>query len=239
MNNIIYAIEITNLSYSGLRILNVKIGKTTNLKATLRQYRRTSPEAQILNLWESNFHKSLSECEKGVHKIAEIYAYERKGETFIFLQESYKDFAENVDLLLKNIQKEKVLSKKGQKEYREDTKHNESDHLANVSKENKALYEQIKKRILNLGNNIKIEPKKHYIGFISNTNFVDIHPQKSQIKLWINLSKGELFDPKKLARDVSNIGHWGNGDYEVIINHDTDLDYLMNLIKQSYQKHAS
>ena len=71
---------------------------------------------------------------------------------------------------MKNIQKEKVLSKKGQKEYREDTKHNESDHLANVSKENKALYEQIKKRILNLGNNIKIEPKKHYIGFISNTN---------------------------------------------------------------------
>jgi len=60
MNNIIYAIEITNLSYSGLKILNVKIGKTTNLKATLRQYRRTSPEAQILNLWESNFHKSLS-----------------------------------------------------------------------------------------------------------------------------------------------------------------------------------
>jgi len=69
MNNIIYAIEITNLSYSGLKILNVKIGKTTNLKATLRQYRRTSPEAQILNLWESNFHKSLSECEKGCIKL--------------------------------------------------------------------------------------------------------------------------------------------------------------------------
>ena len=187
MNNIIYAIEITNLSYSGLKILNVKIGKTTNLKATLRQYRRTSPEAQILNLWESNFHKSLSECEKGVHKIAEKYAYERKGETFIFLQESYTDFEENVNLLLKNIPQEKVLSRKGQKEYKEGTKYNESDHLVNALKEklkeNKALYDQIKKRILNLGDNIKVESKKHYISFISNTIFADIHPQKSQIKL--------------------------------------------------------
>jgi len=174
-----------------------------------------------------------------VHKIAEKYAYERKGETFIFLQESYTDFEENVNLLLKNIPKEKALSRKGQKEYRASAKYNESDHLVNASKENEALYEQIKKMILNLGDNIRVEPKKHYISFISNTIFADIHSQKSQIKLWINLSKGELFDPRKLARDVSNIGHLGNGDYEIIINHDTDLDYLMNLIKQSYQKHTS
>jgi len=60
---------------------------------------------------------------------------------------------------LKNIPKEKVLSRKGQKEYRESTKYNESDHLVNASKENKALYEQIKKRILNLGDNIKVESK--------------------------------------------------------------------------------
>jgi predicted transport protein len=26
-----------------------------------------------------------------------------------------------------------------------------------------------------------------------------------------------LNDPKKIARDVSNMGHWGNGDYEIKI----------------------
>jgi len=46
---------------------------------------------------------------------------------------------------------------------------------------------------------------------------LDIHPQKNQLKLWINLPKGELDDPKKIARDVSNIEHWGNGDYEVFV----------------------
>ena len=42
-------------------------------------------------------------------------------------------------------------------------------------------------------------------------------------------------DYKKIARDVSNIGHWGNGDYEVIISDKDDLDYLFDLIKQVYK----
>lgn len=104
-NEIIYAIKIANLSYSGLKILDVKIGKTTNINSTLAQYKRGNRNAEILNLWELNQSKTLSECEKGIHEIAEKYAYEREGEKFIFLQESYKRFAENVGLLLKNISK--------------------------------------------------------------------------------------------------------------------------------------
>jgi len=112
MNQIIYAIKVADLSYSGLKILNVKIGRTTNLSATLRQYRRTSQEAEILDLWESNPQKTLSECEEGIHKIAEKYAYERKGEVFTFLQESYKKFSENINLLFKNISPDKLTKEK-------------------------------------------------------------------------------------------------------------------------------
>ena len=38
----------------------------------------------------------------------------------------------------------------------------------------------------------------------------------------------------EISRDVSKIGHYGNGDYEIKVNGDTDLDYLMVMIKQSY-----
>ena len=34
-------------------------------------------------------------------------------------------------------------------------------------------------------------------------------------------------------RDVSNIGHWGNGDYELVIKNTDDLEYIMSLIKQA------
>jgi predicted transport protein len=48
------------------------------------------------------------------------------------------------------------------------------------------------------------------------------------------MNKGELDDPRKMARDVSAVGHWGNGQYEVSLKIDDDLDYLMTLVKQSY-----
>jgi predicted transport protein len=58
------------------------------------------------------------------------------------------------------------------------------------------------------------------------------------VKIFVNLPLGVLDDPKKLARDVSKIGHWGNGDYEISIDSNTDIDYLMFIIKQSIQYHS-
>ncbi|MFZ5365740.1 MAG: winged helix-turn-helix domain-containing protein [Patescibacteria group bacterium] len=111
MAEMIYAIKVADLSYSGLKISDVKIGKTTNIRATLVQYRRSHRSAEILDLWELNPLMILSDCEEGVHKIAEKYAYEREGEKFIFLQESYKEFSENVSLLLRNIPIDKLEEK--------------------------------------------------------------------------------------------------------------------------------
>lgn len=117
--------------------------------------------------------------------------------------------------------------------------YNEEDHLQLMPESIKETYEELKSRILNLGENIELRPRKHYIGFITNTNFTDIHLKKSKLKIWINLAKGELADPKSMARDVSKIGHWGNGDYEISLKPTSDLDYLMTLITQSYERHTS
>lgn len=125
-----------------------------------------------------------------------------------------------------------------QKVNREIKIYKEEDHLKEASEEIKELYEDLKNRILNLGDNIKIKPRKYYIAFISTTNFIDIHLYKNQLKIWLNLTKNTLDDPKKTARDVSKIGHWGNGDYEIKITPKTDLDYTITLIKQSYKKNS-
>ena len=55
----------------------------------------------------------------------------------------------------------------------------------------------------------------------------------------INLKKGELDDSKNLTRDVSEIGHYGNGDFELQIRNDENLEYIMSLIKQSIKKNKS
>jgi predicted transport protein len=76
-----------------------------------------------------------------------------------------------------------------------------------------------------------------YIGFIANKkNICDCHLYKDYLKIWINLRKGELIDPKNITRDVSQTGHWGNGDYQLQISNDDNLEYIMSLIKESYLK---
>ncbi|MBF2057514.1 MAG: hypothetical protein IGQ45_09920 [Cyanobacterium sp. T60_A2020_053] len=111
----------------------------------------------------------------------------------------------------------------------------EEEHSISTSPEILELYGMLKNAIMNL-DGIELKPTKKYLAFVGNSNIVDVHIQKKALKIWINLSKGELDDPKNLARDVFGIGHWGNGDYELQIQDDGNIDYIMSLIKQSYKK---
>ncbi len=127
------------------------------------------------------------------------------------------------------ISKDKSL----QKISKEIKVHTVEEHIERGSEESLELYEKIKSAILNLGD-IELVPKKKYIAFIGSTNIADIRIQRSSIKIWINLKLGKLDDPKNIARNVSKIGHWGNGDYEIGISDDDNLEYVLSLIKQSY-----
>lgn len=113
--------------------------------------------------------------------------------------------------------------------------YSEQEHLENISEEMKELYDKFRNAIVNF-DNIEIKARKQYIAFIADRNIIDINPQKRKLKMWINLSKGELDDPKGITRDVSETGHWGNGDYEIQIANDEDLEYIMSLVKQSIKK---
>lgn len=114
----------------------------------------------------------------------------------------------------------------------------EDDHLSTANDEIKELYEQLKETLLGINNKIKVRPTKKYIGFIAKTNFLDVRTQKKALKIWLNLKRGELDDPKALTRDMSHTGHWGNGDYELHISDDENLDYIISLAKQSYKKNS-
>ncbi len=78
------------------------------------------------------------------------------------------------------------------------------------------MNEQLKGRLLNLDDNVTIQPKKQTVGFkVDNNIFCDLVLQSKGVKIFLNLKKSELQDQKNIARDVSNVGHWGNGAYEI------------------------
>jgi uncharacterized protein with ParB-like and HNH nuclease domain/predicted transport protein len=99
------------------------------------------------------------------------------------------------------------------------------------------LFQQLRKRICNLDSSVREEFKKLYIAYKTVTNFVDIVPQKSRLRLSLNMPFNEINDPKGICRDVSNVGRWGNGDVEVGISSITEIDDIMYLINQSFEKH--
>ncbi len=43
---------------------------------------------------------------------------------------------------------------------------------------------------------------------------------------------GRYEDTKGLAKNVADIGHHGNGDYEIQVTNDDDIEYIMSLVKQ-------
>ncbi len=119
------------------------------------------------------------------------------------------------------------------KVYSEETLINQSKSRPEWVKE---LYYTFKEKILNLGE-VDIKPNGNYISFRKKSPFVDIVFYNQGLYTILNLKEGTLKDPNNLMKTFGGKGHWGNGDYYTTIDSNTDLDYMMFLIKQSYQNH--
>ena len=111
------------------------------------------------------------------------------------------------------------------------------DHYEYLEGELLELFFGVRKRILNMDASVKEILTKHYIAYKTTTNFVDIAPLKSRLRLYLNMEFTEIEDPKGICRDISDVGSWGNGDVEVSIAFKGDIDYVMTLIQQSFDKH--
>lgn len=100
-----------------------------------------------------------------------------------------------------------------------------------------ALFEELSKRICNLDSSVRMEFKKLYIAFKTTTNFVDIVPKKSKLRLSLNMAFHQINDPQGICKDVSELGRWGNGDVEVGVSSVDEVKYTMFRIKQSFENH--
>lgn len=96
------------------------------------------------------------------------------------------------------------------------------------------LYFSLKDRILNLGD-VEILYRGNFISFRRKRPFVDVVFWNKGLVLMLNLKIGILNDTNGLTKDISEVGHWGNGDYQITMDNKTDLDYVMFLINQSYK----
>jgi len=88
---------------------------------------------------------------------------------------------------------------------------------------------------LSLDTNVIEKVKTKYIAYKTSTNFNDITLQQYGFKTYLNIKSEQLKDPINLARDLTKkIGHWGDGDYEVKLEKESQLEAVFAPIQQSY-----
>jgi predicted transport protein len=80
------------------------------------------------------------------------------------------------------------------------------------------------------------EVLKLYIAYKAETNVVDIVPQVKRLRLSLNMPFAERDDPRGLAKNVTGIGRWGNGDVELGIATLEEVPYAIGLIRQSLER---
>ena len=100
----------------------------------------------------------------------------------------------------------------------------------------RALFETLRKDVLALDPCVTEEFRKLHVAYRAKTNFVNVVSLKERLRLFLNMQFHELNDPRGLARDVANIGHWGTGDVEVHLSELEKLPYVMSLVRQAFDK---
>lgn len=167
---------------------------------------------------------------------ANFHLFEIKQYSNGFIQFVEREVERNFDANLEGTQKSELETIK-----KEIVVHTEEEHLEKANDGIKELYSSLKEKILELGD-IKLDPKQQYIAFKAATNVCDVTILKNEILIMINLQEGELEDNNNACRlmkeNGKRIGHWGNGDYQIRIKDQEELDYLITLIRQSYKKNS-
>ncbi len=110
------------------------------------------------------------------------------------------------------------------------------DHPQLANPEIRAIFDALDTGIRSLDPNVSQEVLKLYIAYKAETNFVDIVPQAKRLRLSLNMPFPELDDPKGLAKNVAEVGRWGNGDVELGVASLEEVPYALGLIRQSLER---
>lgn len=226
----------------------IKIGYATDVDKRLKELNRSECIPYAFRLYayykvntklsDKAVHRIIDNINPDLRAIENFDGKQRKREFYAMTPEAAYNILEGIaainglteNLVLNQKTKEDIVAEAMAEEISEYSE----EKFVNSNPNVKELYYELKNHILALGN-IIVEPKKLYIAFKHNKNVCDLVLRKNKITIIINVKKGMLDDPENECIDISEKGHWGNGDYYITIRDEKDISYAMFLISQSYK----
>ena len=120
-------------------------------------------------------------------------------------------------------------------EVQPNTGYSVNDHPNLGSGEMRELFDLLRVEVMALDECVREEYLKLYVAYKAETNFLDVVPQVKRLRLSLNIDFAAIDDPRGMAKDVSKVGRWGNGDVEVGLSHKEDIPYVLGLIRQALE----
>ena len=177
----------------------------------------------------SDFTKYDEHAIKQIDKNIELMRYKYFGEDLLMLE-------------LVNTQSTKAIhtariSKPSiTKSTKQDKSHQQA--LSNSSANLLKLYSEICEFCESLGDDSQRKELKLYTAFKRIKNFASFHvlPQKKdeRIVMYLKVDPSDISLEEGFSHDVTNKGHWGTGNLEVVIRNQQDIEKAKPLIKQSF-----
>ena len=98
-----------------------------------------------------------------------------------------------------------------------------------------ALAHMVRDFVLSLDTAIQETPKKLYIAYKVGQNIVCMEIRKQRVTLFLKLDPKAVVKPPKNFRDVSEIGHYGTGDFELVLDSEQDAEAAFPFIEAAYK----
>lgn len=112
-----------------------------------------------------------------------------------------------------------------------------ADGLAQASPDLRDRYEAFNAFAEALGDDVQSKQLKYYVAFRRLKNFAcaEVHTRTNNLVIFLKVNPKSIKLEEGFSRDVSELGHYGTGDLELIIRNMADLERAKPLIAASYE----
>lgn len=162
---------------------------------------------------------------KQINRNIELVRYKRFGEDLLMFEGVGHNTAKKSDIIRNITNNSAKISDK-----------TVTEKIDLLTADIKLIYNSIIDYIMSLGQDISLKELKYYLAFKKIKNFIclDVYPTAGVITLWLKIDPSKEEKIEGFTRDVTNIGHFGTGNFEISIRKIEDFEKAKEYILKSY-----
>ncbi|HUT57971.1 MAG TPA: DUF5655 domain-containing protein [Phycisphaerae bacterium] len=167
----------------------------------------------------------------------ELWQYRLYAKGLLYLEEVYrKSYAAFGKA--ESSQKNPVMVEAGRKAAitRASARYSFEKHTDGKPKRIRDLALSVEEFIMGLDPAMEEVPKKLYVAYRISQNIACMIVHKGHVTLFLKIDPKDVTSVPFNSRDVSGIGHYGTGDFEMVLKSQVDLDAAKPFIEMAYRK---